>query len=435
MSTIAKKIAFHTLGCKLNFSETSTLSRDSLKYGYQNVDSKEFADIYVFNTCSVTENANKETRKLIRRSKRINPNAFITLVGCYAQLKPEELIEIEEVNLVLGTEDKFELLNHLDKIDFSNDIKSSYGGSIRDVKTFKPSYSSDDRTRSFLKVQDGCDYNCTFCTIPLARGKSRSASIKETVNIAKDISKTNAKEIVLTGVNIGDFGMGTDENFYDLIQQIDNNVDIERIRISSIEPNLLTDEIIEFCFSSKKFMPHFHIPLQSGSDRILKSMKRRYRTSLYLDRLNKIKSLDKDACIGVDVIVGYPTETDEDFLETYNFLKSNDVSYLHVFTYSERENTKAIEIKPSIPASERSKRSKLLHELSDQKRADFYNNSLGKIKPVLVEKSKNGMLFGYTDNYIKARVKGNVSLGNTIQNVHILDIKSDYVECEIVATS
>ena len=435
MSTIAKKIAFHTLGCKLNFSETSTLSRDSLKYGYQNVDSKEFADIYVFNTCSVTENANKETRKLIRRSKRINPNAFITLIGCYAQLKPKELIEIEEVNLVLGTEDKFELLNHLDKIDFSNDIKSSYGGSIRDVKTFKPSYSSDDRTRSFLKVQDGCDYNCTFCTIPLARGKSRSASIKETVNIAKDISKTNAKEIVLTGVNIGDFGMGTDENFYDLIQQIDNNVDIERIRISSIEPNLLTDEIIEFCFSSKKFMPHFHIPLQSGSDRILKSMKRRYRTSLYLDRLNKIKSLDKDACIGVDVIVGYPTETDEDFLETYNFLKSNDVSYLHVFTYSERENTRALKLRPIVPHSERSRRSKILHDLSDQKKSAFYEKSVGKIKPVLVEKNKNGLLFGYTDNYVKTRVQGPASLENTIQKVLISKAKSNYVECEVLSVS
>ena len=435
MSTIAKKIAFHTLGCKLNFSETSTLSRDSLKYGYENVDYKEFADIYVFNTCSVTENANKETRKLIRRSKRINPNAFITLVGCYAQLKPEELIEIEEVNLVLGTEDKFELLNHLDKIDFSNDIKSSYGGSIRDVKTFKPSYSSDDRTRSFLKVQDGCDYNCTFCTIPLARGKSRSASIKETVNIAKDISRTNAKEIVLTGVNIGDFGKGTDENFYDLIQQIDNNVDIERIRISSIEPNLLTDEIIEFCFSSKKFMPHFHIPLQSGSDRMLKSMKRRYRTNLYLDRLDKIKSLDQDACIGADVIVGYPTESDEDFFETYNFLRNNDISYLHVFTYSEREKTKAINFKPAVPHRERSRRSKILHELSDQKRSDFYKNSVGKIKPVLIEKNKNGILLGYTDNYVKTKIQGPISLENTIQNVFISEAKTDYVECEVLMTN
>ena len=435
MSTIAKRIAFHTLGCKLNFSETSTLSRDSLKYGYENVDSKEFADIYVFNTCSVTENANKETRKLIRRSKRINPNAFITLVGCYAQLKPEELTNIEDVNLVLGTEDKFELLNHLDQIDFSNDIKSSYSGPITDVKTFKPSYSSDDRTRSFLKVQDGCDYNCTFCTIPLARGKSRNASIKKTVKLAKDISRTNAKEIVLTGVNIGDFGKGTDENFYDLIQQIDNKVDIERIRISSIEPNLLTDEIIEFCFSSKKFMPHFHIPLQSGSDRMLKSMKRRYTTSLYSDRLNKIKSFDQDACIGVDVIVGYPTESDEDFLETYKFLKSNDVSYLHVFTYSERENTEAENLEPSVPHSERSRRSKILHELSDKKKSAFYEKSVGQIKPVLIERNKNGMLFGYTDNYIKTRIQGPISLENTIQNVLISKAKTSYVECEVLLTN
>tara|TARA_A100001011_G_scaffold339589_1_gene371119 strand:- start:2968 stop:4275 length:1308 start_codon:yes stop_codon:yes gene_type:complete len=435
MSTLAKKIAFHTLGCKLNFSETSTLSRNSLKYGYENVDYKEFADIYVFNTCSVTENANKETRKLIRRSKRINPNAFITLIGCYAQLKPEELIDIKEVNLVLGTEDKFELLSHLDKINFSNDIKSSYGGSINDVKTFKPSYSSDDRTRSFLKVQDGCDYNCTFCTIPLARGKSRSTSIKKTINIAKGISRTNTKEIVLTGINIGDFGKGTDENFYDLIQQMDSQVDIERIRISSIEPNLLTDEIIEHCFSSKKFMPHFHIPLQSGSDKMLKSMKRRYTTSLYLDRLNKIKSLDQDACIGVDVIVGYPTESDEDFLKTYNFLKNNDVSYLHVFTYSERENTKAINLKPAVSYNERSRRSKILHELSDQKRSAFYENSVGKIKPVLIERNKNGMLFGYTDNYVKTKVQGPISLENTIQNVFISEARADYVKCEVLMVS
>ena len=435
MGTIARKIAFHTMGCKLNFSETSTLSRDSLKYGYENVDFKDFADIYVFNTCSVTENANKETRKLIRRSKRINPNAFITLIGCYAQLKPEELIDIEEVNLVLGTENKFELLSYLDKIDFSNDIKLSYGGSITDVNTFKPSYSSGDRTRSFLKIQDGCDYNCTFCTIPLARGKSRSASIKKTISIAKDISRTNAKEIVLTGVNIGDFGKGESENFYDLIQQLDNQVDIERIRISSIEPNLLTDEIIEFCFLSKKFMPHFHIPLQSGSDKILKSMKRRYTTSLYLDRLNKIKSFDQDACIGVDVIVGYPSESDEDFLETYNFLRSNDVSYLHVFTYSERENTKAISIRPLVPCDERSRRSKILHELSNQKKSAFYKKSIGKIKPVLVEKNKNGMLFGYTDNYVRTKIQGPFSLENTIQNVLILDFKTSYVECEVLTTS
>ena len=435
MGTPAKKIAFHTLGCKLNFSETSTLARDSLKFGYENVNPKDFADIYVFNTCSVTENANKETRKLVRRSKRINPNAFIALIGCYAQLKPKELIELEDVNLVLGATDKFDLLKHLDKVNILSNKKLLLNENIKNAKTFNPSYSNNDRTRAFLKVQDGCDYYCTFCTIPLARGKSRSSSIKKTIKIAKDISKTSTKEIVLTGVNIGDFGVGNDETFYDLIKQIDLIKDIDRVRISSIEPNLLSDDIIEFCFHSKKFMPHFHIPLQSGSNKILKSMKRRYTVDDFSNLINKIKTLNADACIGVDVIVGYPSESEKEFFKTYNFLKNQDVSYLHVFTYSERENTKAIEIKPSIPASERSKRSKLLHELSDQKRADFYNNSLGKIKPVLVEKSKNGILFGYTDNYIKTRVKGHVSLGNTIQNVHILDIKSDYAECEIVATS
>ena len=433
MSTVAKKIAFHTLGCKLNFSETSSLSRDSLKYGYENVNSKDFADIYIFNTCSVTENANKETRKLIRRSKRINPNAFITLIGCYAQLKPEELIDIKDVNLVLGTADKFDLLNHLDKIDTSGDIKSSIGGNINDIKIFNPSFSNDDRTRSFLKVQDGCDYSCTFCTIPLARGRSRSSSINKTINIARDISRTNTKEIVITGINIGDFGKGTNESFYDLIRQMDSQIDIERFRISSIEPNLLNDKIIEFCFQSKKFMPHFHIPLQSGSNKMLKSMKRRYTSQEYSDRLNKIKSLDQDACIGVDVIVGYPTESEEDFFETYNFLKNHDISYLHVFTYSERANTKAINLEPVVPYEERARRSKILRELSDQKKDHFYERSVGQIRPVLVEKSKNGILFGYTDNYIKTRIQGHISLENTIQNVFISEAKLGYVESEVIS--
>ena len=435
MSTVGKKIAFHTLGCKLNFSETSSLSRDSLKYGYENVNSKEFADIYVFNTCSVTENANKETRKLIRRSKRLNPNAFITLIGCYAQLKPKELIEIKDVNLILGTADKFDLLSHLDKVDTLDNIKSSVSGNINDATIFNPSFSNDDRTRSFLKVQDGCDYNCTFCTIPLARGKSRSSSINETINIAKNISKTNTKEIVLTGINIGDFGKGTSETFYDLIKQMDSQIDIERFRISSIEPNLLNDKIIEFCSQSKKFMPHFHIPLQSGSNKILKSMRRRYTSQEYSDRLNKIKILDQDACIGVDVIVGYPTESEENFFETYNFLKNHDVSYLHVFTYSERENTKAIKFEPIVTYEERSRRSKILRELSDQKRDNFYERSVGQIRPVLVEKSKNGILFGYTDNYIKARIQGPISLENTIQNVFISEVKSGYVESELVSVN
>ena len=433
MGTPAKKIAFHTLGCKLNFSETSSLSRDSLKYGYENVNSKEFADIYVFNTCSVTENANKETKKLIRRSKRINPKAFIALIGCYAQLKPEELINIDDVNMVLGTAEKFELLNHLDKVKISNDIKVVMNKDITEINSFNPSFSGDDRTRAFLKVQDGCDYSCTFCTIPMARGKSRSASISQTVNLAKTITKSKTKEIVLTGVNIGDFGVYNNESFFELIKEIDLQVDIDRVRISSIEPNLLSNGIIEFCFNSEKFMPHFHIPLQSGSDKILKSMKRRYKVEDFKSRINTIKNLDSDACIGVDVIVGYPSETEEDFIETYEFLKNQDVSYLHVFTYSERENTKAIDFKPAVPFKERFNRSKLLRELSDQKKAQFYKKSIGGIRPLLVENNKNGILFGYTDNYVKIKINAASSIENTIQMVNILDFRGEYMFGEIIA--
>ncbi|MDB2350715.1 tRNA (N(6)-L-threonylcarbamoyladenosine(37)-C(2))-methylthiotransferase MtaB [Candidatus Marinimicrobia bacterium] len=433
MGTPAKKIAFHTLGCKLNFSETSSLSRDSLKYGYENVNSNEFADIYVFNTCSVTENANKETKKLIRRSKRINPKAFIALIGCYAQLKPEELINIDDVNMVLGTAEKFELLNHLDKVKISNDIKVVMNKDITEINSFNPSFSGDDRTRAFLKVQDGCDYSCTFCTIPMARGKSRSASISQTVNLAKTITKSKTKEIVLTGVNIGDFGVYNNESFFELIKEIDLQVDIDRVRISSIEPNLLSNEIIEFCFNSEKFMPHFHIPLQSGSDKILKSMKRRYKVEDFKSRINTIKNLDSDSCIGVDVIVGYPSETEEDFIETYEFLKNQNVSYLHVFTYSERENTKAIDFKPAVPFKERFNRSKLLRELSDQKKAQFYKKSIGDIRPLLVENNKNGILFGYTDNYVKIKINAASSIENTIQMVNILDFRGEYMFGEIIA--
>ena len=433
MGTPAKKIAFHTLGCKLNFSETSSLSRDSLKYGYENVNSKEYADIYVFNTCSVTENANKETKKLIRRSKRINPKAFIALIGCYAQLKPEELINIDDVNMVLGTAEKFELLNHLDKVKISNDIKVVLNNDINEISSFNPSYSGDDRTRAFLKVQDGCDYSCTFCTIPRARGKSRSASINQTVNLAKKISKSKTKEIVLTGVNIGDFGVYNNESFLELIKEIDLQVDIDRVRISSIEPNLLSNEIIEFCFNSEKFMPHFHIPLQSGSNKILKSMRRRYKVEEFKSRINTIKNLDSNACIGVDVIVGYPSETEEEFMETYEFLKNQDVSYLHVFTYSERENTKAIDLKPAVPFKERSNRSKLLRELSDQKKAQFYKKSIGASRPLLVENNKNGILFGYTDNYIKVKINAESSIENTIQMVNILDFRAEYMLGKIEA--
>ena len=433
MGTPAKKIAFHTLGCKLNFSETSSLSRDSLKYGYENVNSKEYADIYVFNTCSVTENANKETKKLIRRSKRINPKAFIALIGCYAQLKPEELINIDDVNMVLGTAEKFELLNHLDKVKISNDIKVVLNNDINEISSFNPSYSGDDRTRAFLKVQDGCDYSCTFCTIPRARGKSRSASINQTVNLAKKISKSKTKEIVLTGVNIGDFGIYNNESFLELIKEIDLQVEIDRVRISSIEPNLLSNEIIEFCFNSEKFMPHFHIPLQSGSNKILKSMRRRYKVEEFKSRINTIKNLDSHACIGVDVIVGYPSETEEEFMETYEFLKNQDVSYLHVFTYSERENTKAIDLKPAVPFKERSNRSKLLRELSDQKKAQFYKKSIGASRPLLVENNKNGILFGYTDNYIKVKINAESSIENTIQMVNILDFRAEYMLGKIEA--
>ena len=433
MGTPAKKIAFHTLGCKLNFSETSSLSRDSLKYGYENVNSKEYADIYVFNTCSVTENANKETKKLIRRSKRINPKAFIALIGCYAQLKPEELINIDDVNMVLGTAEKFELLNHLDKVKISNDIKVVLNNDINEISSFNPSYSGDDRTRAFLKVQDGCDYSCTFCTIPRARGKSRSASINQTVNLAKKISKSKTKEIVLTGVNIGDFGVYNNESFLELIKEIDLQVDIDRVRISSIEPNLLSNEIIEFCFNSEKFMPHFHIPLQSGSNKILKSMRRRYKVEEFKSRINTIKNLDSHACIGVDVIVGYPSETEKEFMETYEFLKNQDVSYLHVFTYSERENTKAIDLKPAVPFKERSNRSKLLRELSDQKKAQFYKKSIGASRPLLVENNKNGILFGYTDNYIKVKINAESSIENTIQMVNILDFRAEYMLGKIEA--
>ena len=433
MGTPAKKIAFHTLGCKLNFSETSSLSRDSLKYGYENVNSKEYADIYVFNTCSVTENANKETKKLIRRSKRINPKAFIALIGCYAQLKPEELINIDDVNMVLGTAEKFELLNHLDKVKISNDIKVVLNNDINEISSFNPSYSGDDRTRAFLKVQDGCDYSCTFCTIPRARGKSRSASINQTVNLAKKISKSKTKEIVLTGVNIGDFGVYNNESFLELIKEIDLQVDIDRVRISSIEPNLLSNEIIEFCFNSEKFMPHFHIPLQSGSNKILKSMRRRYKVEEFKSRINTIKNLDSHACIGVDVIVGYPSETEEEFMETYEFLKNQDVSYLHVFTYSERENTRAIDFKPAVPFKERSNRSKLLRELSDQKKAQFYKKSIGASRPLLVENNKNGILFGYTDNYIKVKINAESSIENTIQMVNILDFRGEHMLGKIEA--
>ena len=431
MSTPTKRVAFHTLGCKLNFSETSSISRDCIHYGYEKVSFKDFADIYVINTCSVTENANKETKKLIRRTKRINPNSFIALIGCYAQLKPNELISLDGVNMVIGAEEKFNLLNHLNKIDLSANKKLMLNTKIKEVKTFNPSYSHNDRTRSFLKVQDGCDYHCTFCTIPRARGISRSGTIEKTMKIAEKIAQTDTKEIVLTGVNIGDFGAGSSESFFDLIERMDMLNGIERIRISSIEPNLLSDEIIEFCSHSEKFMPHFHIPLQSGSNKILRSMGRRYNKSDFASRIKKIKSLIPEACIGVDVIVGFPTETEKDFMETYDLIDQLEISYLHVFTYSERLDTKALKLKPIIPMDKRADRSRRLHELSNKKRKFFYDSFIGEAKYTLFESVKNGELVGHTDNYIKIRVNGDISLVNTIQKVNILDRKKEYMKGHI----
>ena len=427
MSTPTKKVAFHTLGCKLNFSETSSISRNFITHGYEKVSIREFADIYVINTCSVTENANKETRKLIRRSKRINTNAIIVVTGCYAQLKPDELMNVDGVNMVIGAEEKFNVLEHLDRLLLSSEKKLMLKSNINEVKKYEPSYSTNDRTRSFLKVQDGCNYHCTFCTIPKARGSSRSQTIKQTIQVAKQLADTGTKEIVLTGVNIGDFGSGSNESFYDLIVNLDKIKGIERFRISSIEPNLLYDEIIDFCAKSEKFMPHFHIPLQSGSDKILRSMGRRYDKVEFSNRINMIKSLIPDACIGVDVIVGFPSETEEDFMETYHLIDQLDISYLHVFTYSERENTKALKINPVVPIHERISRSKRLHKLSDKKRKLFYDNFIGEKKYTLFESFKNGELVGHTDNYIKIHVNGDTSLINTIQKVNILNRENEYM--------
>ena len=427
MSTPTKKIAFHTLGCKLNFSETSSIARNFITHGYEKVGIKEFADIYVINTCSVTENANKETRKLIRKSKRINTNAIIVATGCYAQLKPDELMSVEGVNMVVGAEEKFNLLKHLDRLLLSNEKKIMLKSNINKVKTFEPSFSANDRTRSFLKVQDGCDYHCTFCTIPKARGSSRSHTIQETIRVAKQLAHNGTKEIVLTGVNIGDFGSGSNESFYDLIVNLDKIRGIKRFRISSIEPNLLSDEIIDFCAKSEKFMPHFHIPLQSGSNKILKTMRRRYDNIQFSNRIRMIKSLIPDACIGVDVIVGFPSETEQDFMETFHLLDQLDVSYLHVFTYSERENTKALKINPVVPIHSRLSRSKRLHKLSAKKRKIFYDNFIGEKKYTLFESFKNGKLVGHTDNYIKIHAIGDTSLVNTIQKVNILNREKEYM--------
>jgi threonylcarbamoyladenosine tRNA methylthiotransferase MtaB len=418
MSTPTKRVAFHTLGCKLNFSETATISRDFICHGFEKVDYRDEADIYILNTCSVTENADKEARKLIRQAKRRNPDSSVAVIGCYAQLKPNDIAAITGVDMVLGAQEKFNLLNHLDTINLNGGTKVIQS-EIDHVHKFTPSYSSGERTRAFLKVQDGCDYTCSFCTIPLARGKSRSDSIENTMKVAKEIAQTDTRELVLTGVNIGDFGKGTSETFFDLIQQLDTLNGIDRIRISSIEPNLFRDDIIEFCATSQKFMPHFHVPLQSGSDKILGDMRRRYKRDLYKNRVEKIKSVLPDACIGVDVIVGFPGETNNDFLNTYNFLNELEISYLHVFTYSERPGTDAVEIGEVVSKEKRAERSRMLHILSDKKRRLFHDQFVNQRRPVLFENMKNGKLLGHTDNYIQIQTDGTPDLINTIHPVKL----------------
>ena len=426
MGTPTKKVAFYTLGCKLNFSETSTIARDFVKYGFEKVEFDTVADFYVINTCSVTENADKEAKKLIRKAKRNSPDSKIAVIGCFAQLQPNSIAKLNGVDIVLGANDKFDLIKYLNETEVEMSTKV-IRSDIDEVHFFKPSYSMDERTRSYLKVQDGCDYTCSFCTIPLARGKSRSGTISDTIKAAREIAKFGNKEIVLTGVNIGDFGKGNDESFIDLIKALDSINEINRIRISSIEPNLLTDEIIEFCNLSKKLMPHFHIPLQSGSDKILKAMRRRYDKKVYQNRIKKIKDTNQDTCIGVDVIVGFPGESDEDFLETYNFLIDLDITYLHVFSYSERADTNAIKLDEKVSKSDKSKRSKMLHILSEKKKHSFYNNFINKKRPILFEGLRNGFLVGHTDNYIKTLVKIPVSFNNKIVDINLMENKGNHM--------
>ena len=423
-----KKVAFYTLGCKLNYSETSSIGRLFNNAGFDTVDFTDTPDVYVVNTCSVTENADKKCKKIVKEALKINPNAFVTIVGCYAQLKPKEIAEIPGVDMVLGAAEKFQLVDHI--TDLTKKPKAVVlNQPVSEANQFVPSYSFGDRTRTFLKVQDGCDYSCTFCTIPLARGNSRSDTIENVIAQAKEIAASGVKEIVLTGVNLGDFGIRNgqrEDRFFDLVKALDEVEGIERIRISSIEPNLLSDEIIAFVATSKRFVPHFHIPLQSGSNKILGLMRRRYKRELYTERVAKIKELMPDCCIGVDVIVGFPGETREDFVDTYNFLNDLEVSYLHVFTYSERENTPAAEMGGVVPGSTRADRSKMLHILSDKKRRAFYETQLGKTDEVLFEADlKDGFMHGFTRNYVKVKAKYDPILVNELKTVHLTAISPD----------
>ena len=432
ITSTQKTVAFHTLGCKLNFAETSTIARQLIGAGYEKVDFDSPAQVYVINTCSVTDNADKECKFHVKRAVKANPEGLVVVLGCYAQLKPEEISAIEGVDLVLGAKDKFNLLNFLDDLRKAEASAQVHSCEIEDADFFIGSYSIGDRTRAFLKVQDGCDYKCTYCTIPMARGISRSDTIENIVKNAKEIAGQNIKEIVLTGVNIGDYGKGEfgnkkhEHTFLDLVKELNKVEGIERIRISSIEPNLLKDETIELVAESQNFVPHFHIPLQSGSDEILKKMKRRYLTALYTNRVKKIREMLPDACIGVDVIVGFPGETEEKFLETYKFLSELPISYLHVFTYSERDNTEAVKMEGVVPISERKNRNKMLRILSEKKKMAFYQSQIGKTLPVLWEhEEKNGMMFGFTDNYVRVQKPYDPASINRVETVKLEKIAPD----------
>ncbi|ATA93332.1 tRNA (N(6)-L-threonylcarbamoyladenosine(37)-C(2))-methylthiotransferase MtaB [Capnocytophaga canimorsus] len=426
-----KKVAFYTLGCKLNFSETSTIARSFENEGFKKVEFEEKADIYVINTCSVTDNADKQFKQIVRKALKTNKNAFIAAIGCYAQLKPEELIAVDGVDLVLGAKEKFNITQYIDDLTKLNEGQI-HSCDIDEADFYVGSYSIGDRTRAFLKVQDGCDYKCTYCTIPMARGISRSDTMENVLKNAHEIAQKGIKEIVLTGVNIGDYGKGEfgnkkhEHTFLELVQALDKVKGIERLRISSIEPNLLKDETIDFVSKSKTFVPHFHIPLQSGSNEILKKMKRRYLRELYQNRVAKIRQVMPDACIGVDVIVGFPGETDELFLETYRFLSELDISYLHVFTYSERDNTEAVLMEGVVPAEVRAKRSRMLRGLSAKKRHAFYQSQLGTEHTVLFEgENKKGYIYGFTENYVKVKTPWNPELVNTLHQVKLISIDED----------
>jgi threonylcarbamoyladenosine tRNA methylthiotransferase MtaB len=426
-----KKVAFYTLGCKLNFSETSTIARDFQNEGFERVDFEEIADIYVINTCSVTDNADKQFKQIVKKAMKLNEKAFVAAVGCYAQLKPEELASVDGVDLVLGATEKFKITDYINDLS-KNDRGEVHSCEIEEADFYVGSYSIGDRTRAFLKVQDGCDYKCTYCTIPLARGISRSDALENVLKNASEISRQGIKEIVLTGVNIGDYGKGEfgnkkhEHTFLDLVKALDEVNGIERLRISSIEPNLLKNETIEFVSKSRTFVPHFHIPLQSGSDTILKKMKRRYLRDVYTDRVSKIREVMPHACIGVDVIVGFPGETDEHFLETYHFLNELDISYLHVFTYSERDNTEAAIMDGVVPTNVRSKRSKMLRGLSVKKRRAFYESQIGTNRTVLFEsENKEGYIHGFTENYVKVKTPWNPDLVNTLHDIQLTKIDED----------